>query len=159
VNQDLLIAGAAITAWHANSGATAVNAVLDALALAEPGDATGFHELLEQAHVAQSSLSRVVLVTTRPPGALSEEVAEFERLQGVEIFHATPKQLAPWFTLDATGMATQTGRRRGRNGEDASNGESTGRGDSDQPDRQVEGQLVALPKTAKSQPILREELS
>ena len=159
VNQDLLIAGAAITAWHANSGATAVNAVLDALALAEPGDATGFHDLLEQAHVAQSSLSRVVLVTTRPRGALSEEVAEFERLQGVEIFHATPKDLAPWLTLDVAGTATQTGRRRGRREDDAVNGESTGRGDADQPDREVEGRLVALPKTPKASPILREELS
>lgn len=159
VNQDLLIAGAAITAWKANSGAMAVDAVLDALALAEPGDAGGFHELLEQAHVLHSSLSRIVLVTTRPPGTLPEGITESERMQGLEVFHATPRTLAPWFSLTDGAPVRGSGQSR----QPDEKGTRPGEPESIEPP--VEGHLVPAsskdnPSDEKKKgPILREELS
>ncbi len=156
VNQDLLIAGSAITAWKANSGAMAVDGVLDALALAEPGDASGFHELLEQAHVLSSSLSRIVLVTTRPPGSLPVGITGSERLQGIEVFHATPRALAPWFSLVEGVPVRGTGQSR----QPHQDGNGAVR-----PKPPVEGRLVSTsasgnpPGEQKENPILREEAS
>lgn len=156
VNQHLLIAGSAITAWKANSGAMAVDGVLDALALAEPGDATGFHELLEQAHVLSSSLSRIVLVTTRPPGSLAVGITGTERLQAIEVFHATPSALAPWFSLVEGVPVRGTGQSR----QPHQDGNGAVR-----PKPPVEGRLVSTsasgnpPGEQKENPILREETS
>ena len=156
VNQDLLIAGSAITTWKANSGARAVDGVLDALALAEPGDATGFHELLEQAHVLSSSLSRIVLVTTRPPGSLAVGITGTERLQAIEVFHATPSALAPWFSLVEGVPVRGTGQSR----QPHQDGNGAVR-----PKPPVEGRLVSTsasgnpPGEQKENPILREETS
>lgn len=164
VHQDLLIAGTAITAWKASSGTLAVDALLDALAMAEPGDASGFHELLELAHIVHNSLSRVVLVTTRPPGSLPEGVAESERLQGMEIFHATSKELAAWFSLnqDHSRQARSNGHRADSSHAEDENSSSSSvqssSSDSRTPDTTLQGRLIpASPK--KSSPILREELS
>ncbi|MFP6765957.1 MAG: DUF58 domain-containing protein [Planctomycetaceae bacterium] len=154
VQQNLLITGAEITSWQAGSTSAAVNSVLDVFALAEPGEADGLQEVLKRAQHGQSSLRRMVFVTTRPPGSLPEEKSVLESLPGVEIFHALPKELAAWFISESTVPTLLQSGRQNTYASDAA-------GDLQTPpsDPGIQGQLVAVSRSQKQRPIQGERSS
>jgi len=95
-----------------------------------------------------------VFVTTRPPGSLPEAVHVSECLPGVEVFHATPKELAPWFTVESTdGRMKQQGRRNTDRLDGGGNSDST------PAPQDIQGRLVALSGSPPQESVQREEPS
>ena len=154
VNQNLLISGSENRSWHAGSSPSAVNPLLDVCAMAEPGGADGLPELIKEAQRIHTSLSRTVFVTTRPPDSFSDGFHMPDCLPGVEIFHALPDELAPWFAVQSMSAGLQ---RQEWRAPESSHGESAP--PSTRSKQEIQGQLVAAAGSTQNVPVQKDDPS
>ncbi|MHC4877073.1 MAG: DUF58 domain-containing protein [Planctomycetota bacterium] len=118
VEQHLLIAGKEVSDVRADAGSAAMEALLDALALATAGQSEGLAEIVATAAQEQSALHRVVLISSRPEEELIElRVADrplargesadaaphlSDRLPGIEFYPANPQSVLRLFRLEVS---------------------------------------------------------
>jgi uncharacterized protein (DUF58 family) len=100
VEQTVLVSGRTSLRLKAESGGSAMESILDRLAVVQGGAADTFADLVVEAGRAITAVTRVVLITTRPRDLTIDELPYANDLPGAEVYHATPKELSQWFTLD-----------------------------------------------------------
>ena len=117
VEQHLLIAGQTTSDVRADAGSGSLEALLDALALAQAGRCEGLSEIVAIAAREQSAMHRTVLISSRPEEDLiSLQVPETglartdglddvpylaDRLPGIEFYPANPDSVARLFRLES----------------------------------------------------------
>ncbi len=100
VEQSVLVSGRAALRVKAESGGSAMEAILDSLAVVEGGPADAFGDLVVEAGRALTAVTRVVLITTRIDKPDCGQSRYAKDLPGAEVYHATPEELSHWFTLE-----------------------------------------------------------
>lgn len=110
VEQTVLVAGRESLRLRAESGGAVMESILDALAVVEGGPAASFADLVAEAGHAQAAVTRVVIVTTRPRESGNGHTHILDDLPGAEVYHATPDELAQWFTFEVGSQQADVGR-------------------------------------------------
>jgi len=105
----VLVAGRTALRLKAESGGSAMESVLDALAVVQGGKADTFPELVTEAGRALTAVTRVVLITTRPSDSGNGRSPHANDLPGAEVFHATQDELSQWFTLEDGNRKSEVG--------------------------------------------------
>jgi len=100
VDQTVLVAGQTVQRHHSGITGSAMDAVLDLLALAEAGRADGIREILDQTRSSATAMTRIVLVTTRSAGAAEAAGITRDAVPGLELYEAVPEQLGAFFSLE-----------------------------------------------------------
>lgn len=118
VEQHLLIAGDGIADVRADAGSGAIEALLDALALAKAGRCDGLPTIVDLAAREESAMHRTVLISSRPEedlislrvpfanqprDAVADNVPYLaDRLPGIEFYPANPFTVSRLFRLDTS---------------------------------------------------------
>lgn len=117
VEQHLLITGREMADIRADAGSETLEALLDALALAQPGRCESLPDIVDIAAREQSALHRTVLISSRPeedlvslripaarrPAGTDDDDAPYlaDRLPGIEFYPANPLAVSRLFRLDS----------------------------------------------------------
>jgi len=109
VEQSVLVAGRTALRLKAESGGSAMESILDTLAVVEGGAADAFADLVVEAGRALTAVTRVVLITTRLNDPENGPSRYAQDLPGAELYHASPEDLSQWFTLEDGNRKSEVG--------------------------------------------------